>query len=94
MDNQRGVHAHGGLAHAHEIKRGRRVKLGCAQPGETVATFGDALRRLTDSATYLYVDVASSAQSVIDEATARRVREALLAKFRERQYDEGLLTAH
>ncbi|MCK6484528.1 MAG: DUF499 domain-containing protein [Phycisphaerae bacterium] len=34
----------------------RQVKLGCAQPGEAVATFGDALRRLTDSATYLYVD--------------------------------------
>ena len=34
----------------------RQVKLGCAQPGETVATFGDALRRLTDRATYLYVD--------------------------------------
>ncbi|GIK15168.1 MAG: hypothetical protein BroJett003_01320 [Planctomycetota bacterium] len=34
----------------------RQVKLGCAQPGESVATFGDALRRLTDSATYLYVD--------------------------------------
>ncbi len=26
------------------------------QPGETVATFGDALRRLTDGATHLYVD--------------------------------------
>jgi len=34
----------------------RMVKLGCVQPGETVATFGDALRRLTDKATYLYVD--------------------------------------
>jgi predicted AAA+ superfamily ATPase len=34
----------------------RRIKLGCAQPGETTATFGDALRRLTDQATYLYVD--------------------------------------
>jgi len=34
----------------------RLVKLGCVQPGETVATFGDALRRLTDRATYLYVD--------------------------------------
>ena len=34
----------------------RQVKLGCVQPGETVATFGDALRRLTDQATYLYVD--------------------------------------
>ncbi len=34
----------------------RQVKLGCVQPGESVATFGDAIRRLTDRATYLYVD--------------------------------------
>ena len=34
----------------------RQVKLGCVQPGEAVATFGDALRRLTDRATHLYVD--------------------------------------
>ncbi|KAB0240548.1 ATP-binding protein [Microcystis aeruginosa EAWAG127a] len=34
----------------------KRIKLGCVQPGETVATFGDALRRLTDRATYLYID--------------------------------------
>ncbi len=34
----------------------RQVKLGSVQPGETVATFGDAIRRLTDKATYLYVD--------------------------------------
>jgi predicted AAA+ superfamily ATPase len=34
----------------------RQIKLGCVQPGETVATFGDALRRLTDRATFLYVD--------------------------------------
>jgi hypothetical protein len=34
----------------------RQAKLGCVQPGEAVATFGDALRRLTDRATYLYVD--------------------------------------
>lgn len=34
----------------------RRIKLGCVQPGESVATFSDALRRLTDQATYLYVD--------------------------------------
>ena len=34
----------------------RSIKLGCVQPGESVATFGDALRRLTDSATHLYVD--------------------------------------
>src|SRR5439155_23423919 len=34
----------------------RHAKLGCVQPGEAVATFGDALRRLTDRATYLYID--------------------------------------
>jgi uncharacterized protein len=34
----------------------RYIKLGCVQPGESVATFGDALRRLTDQATHLYVD--------------------------------------
>ncbi len=34
----------------------RNIKLGCVQPGESVATFGDALRRLTDKATHLYID--------------------------------------
>jgi predicted AAA+ superfamily ATPase len=34
----------------------KNVLLGCLQPGETPATFGDALRRLTDGATFLYVD--------------------------------------
>ncbi|MHB2020483.1 MAG: ATP-binding protein, partial [Candidatus Xenobia bacterium] len=33
-----------------------RVKLACVQPGETPATFGDALRRLTEHLTYLYND--------------------------------------
>ena len=32
------------------------MKLGCVQPGESVATFGDALRHLSNRATYLYVD--------------------------------------
>jgi len=32
----------------------RQIKLGCVQPGENVAIFGDALRRLADQATYLY----------------------------------------
>lgn len=34
----------------------RRIKLGCTQPGESAGTFGDALRRLADQATYLYQD--------------------------------------
>ncbi len=34
----------------------RRVKLGCVMPGEPSAVFGDALRRLSSAATYLYQD--------------------------------------
>lgn len=34
----------------------RHVRLGCVQPGESAAAFGDALRRLTDRAKYLYLD--------------------------------------
>ncbi|MCL4821144.1 MAG: DUF499 domain-containing protein [Vicinamibacteria bacterium] len=34
----------------------RRIKLGCAMPGESPAIFGDALRRLASAATYLYQD--------------------------------------
>jgi hypothetical protein len=34
----------------------RRVKLGCVQPGEAPAIFGDALRYLSQQATYLYAD--------------------------------------
>ncbi len=34
----------------------RRIKLGCVQPGERTSIFADALRKLSDRATYLYVD--------------------------------------
>jgi len=34
----------------------KNIILGCAQPGESISTFGDALRRLNDQATYIYVD--------------------------------------
>jgi len=34
----------------------KNVLLGCVQPGETPATFGDALRRLSDAAMFLYAD--------------------------------------
>lgn len=33
---------------------GARVRLGCVLPGESIATFGDALNRLSGRATYLY----------------------------------------
>jgi hypothetical protein len=34
----------------------RNVLLGCVQPGEAAPTFGHSLRRLTDAATFLYLD--------------------------------------
>lgn len=34
----------------------RKVKLGCVLPGESPAIFGDALRRMSTAATYLYQD--------------------------------------
>ncbi|MGD0856110.1 MAG: Swt1 family HEPN domain-containing protein [Dehalococcoidia bacterium] len=34
----------------------RRIKLGCVMPGESPAVFGDAMRRLSSAATYLYQD--------------------------------------
>ena len=33
-----------------------QIKLGCVQPGESASTFGDALRRLTNESTHLYLD--------------------------------------
>ena len=44
------------VAAAHRGLEDRRVKLGCVVPGESSAVFGDALRRLAASATYLYQD--------------------------------------
>ena len=34
----------------------RRIKLGCVNPGESASVFGDAMRRLASTATYLYQD--------------------------------------
>ncbi len=34
----------------------RRVRLGCVQPGEQAATFGDALRRIVDRAKHIHQD--------------------------------------
>src|SRR5580698_5832957 len=43
---------------AHRGLEDRRIKLGCVMPGESPAIFGDALRRLSGAATYLYHDAA------------------------------------
>ena len=34
----------------------QQIKLGCTQPGENAATFGDALRSLADQSTHLYLN--------------------------------------
>ena len=76
-----------------------RVKLGSALPGESIAVFGDALRRLTDRATHLYVDgsrywystipsVASTAQALADAYRDDEVNEAL-AQLIQAQTDLG-----
>jgi len=44
-------------AAAHRGIEDRRIKLGCVMPGEPPSIFGDALRRLASSSTYLYQDV-------------------------------------
>ena len=41
---------------AHRGVEDRRIKLGCVMPGETPGIFGDALRRLASTSTYLYQD--------------------------------------
>ncbi len=49
----------GSAPHTKAANRGiedRRIKLGCVMPGESPAVFGDALRRLSASATFLYQD--------------------------------------
>lgn len=43
-------------AAAHQGLEDRQVRLGCVAPGESPAVFGDALRRLANTATYLYQD--------------------------------------
>jgi Protein of unknown function (DUF499) len=41
---------------AHRGIEDRRIKVGCVMPGESPAMFGDALRRLSAAATFLYQD--------------------------------------
>ncbi len=67
----------------------RRVKLGCVQPGETVATFGDALRRLTEAATYLYIDGRRFWYSTVPTVT--RLAEDRANQFSENDADDELI---
>lgn len=62
----------------------RRIKLGCVQPGESVATFGDALRRLTDQATYLYID--GSRYWVSTQPNVNRTAQERASQFLDDRY--------
>ena len=78
----------------------RQVHLGCVQPGEALATFGDALRRLQNKAVYLNTDGERSyydtAQNINREAESRKlnftddaVTEELRRVLREQQSHRG-----
>ena len=77
----------------------RQVRLACAQPGESVSTYGDALRRFSDRATYLYQDRSrhwfatkpSVARLAEDRAAAieRREVEAALIRRLRKQRERG-----
>jgi predicted AAA+ superfamily ATPase len=67
----------------------RTIKLGCVQPGEAPATFGDALRRLTDQATYLYVDGQRYWYS-LQPSVARLAHDRAASHFKDDDVDEEI----
>ena len=70
-------------------KRGVDVKsvvLGCAQPGEPLGQFSDALRRLSDRATHLYVDGAQYWYSLTPNVT--RIAEDRASNYEDRDADD------
>jgi predicted AAA+ superfamily ATPase len=72
----------------------RRIKLGCMQPGESVAVFGDALRHLSNRATHLYDNQGrywfSTQESVAQLARDRagKFTDEVLDEIRRRVRDE------
>lgn len=81
---------------AGSVNRGvelQRVKLACTLPGEAVATYGDALNRLSDRSSFLYVEgarywygtqasVARRARDLVDQLLSTR-RDEVHARIRE-----------
>jgi hypothetical protein len=78
----------------HTANRGieeQRIKLGCVQPGESVATFGDALRRLTEQANHIYVQdkrywysTQPSVTRLAQDRAVRLDRDVVLAQIEQR----------
>lgn len=73
----------------------RHIKLGCVQAGESIPTFGDALRRLTDQATHLYIDgrrywysTQPSVTRMALERAQRRTEDEVLEEIKRRLREE------
>ncbi|KLR61150.1 putative ATPase (AAA+ superfamily) [Actinobacteria bacterium IMCC26207] len=65
----------------------KSVVLGCVQPGEPPAQFGDALKRLSDQATHLYVDGAQFWFSLQPNVT-RVAADRAASNFSDRDADD------
>jgi predicted AAA+ superfamily ATPase len=84
-----------------------RVKLACSLPGESVATYGDALNRLTDRSSYLYVEgarywygtqasVARRARDLVEQLLSSRLDDVhihIVARIKDLSRDRGEFTA-
>ena len=85
----------------------QRVKLACTLPGESVATYGDALNRLTDRSSFLFVEgarywygtqasVARRARELVEQLlTTRRdeVHAEIVRRLREQTRERGEFVA-
>jgi hypothetical protein len=66
-----------------------RVKLGCVQPGESPATLGDALRRLSEKLTYLYSDESRYWFDI--HPTVSRIARDRAAQFRKEVVEDEII---
>ncbi len=76
----------------HQTNKGiddRSIKLGCVQPGESPATFGDALRRLATKATYLVEDHGQYWYA-LGQTISRTAADRAQSRFLEEHADEEI----
>ena len=73
------------LRSAHRGIDDRSIKLGCVQPGEAPAIFGDALRRLGDNATHLYPE--GDRYWFTTQPTVNRLAQQLAEQFKDDEVD-------
>lgn len=67
----------------------KRIVLGCAQPGEPLGQFADALKRLSGQATHLYVDGAQYWYSLQPNVT-RVAADRAASNFNDRDADDEI----